>query len=360
MCEYFENLENGDRNFEDVSGVYTLENMKALGRQKKLCPYFLAQRLIEEANIVVCNYPYLVDSRVSQVLYKRIGSDCIVIFDEAHNIDNICIDSLTVKLNKGILEGATFNWETIKQDVDKRVDMINENIQNEFKNLVDGLSAEERVRVTGLEAQEAVASKHIPGSIKKTEHFMSHLRLIITYLKNFIKIKDVRLLTPTEFLSEMCKQTVIDKAVFPFMELRYRLLMMSLQKTNLDELSTLSMICKFLSLLAENTDGFKIILEPYQDNTSVLDPLLQFCCLDSSIAMVPVFQKFKAVILTSGTISPLELYPQLLGFIPNVLRSIPAFLARNSISPMIVARGNDQVPITSEFSERGNQMVSRL
>jgi DNA excision repair protein ERCC-2 len=33
-------------------------------------------------------------------------------------------------------------------------------------------------------------------------------------------------------------------------------------------------------------------------------------CLDASLAMRPVFAKFQSVVITSGTLSPMNLYPK--------------------------------------------------
>ena len=63
------------------------------------------------------------------------------------------------------------------------------------------------------------------------------------------------------------------------------------------------------------TRGFNILIEPYDERTPTLhDPLFQFCCNDASIAMKPVFDKFQSVVITSGTLSPIEMYPRILGF----------------------------------------------
>ncbi len=45
-------------------------------------------------------------------------NESIVVFDEAHNIDDICIEALTVKLNKTILEHASKNLENLKRKID--------------------------------------------------------------------------------------------------------------------------------------------------------------------------------------------------------------------------------------------------
>lgn len=61
------------------------------------------------------------------------------------------------------------------------------------------------------------------------------------------------------------------------------------------------------------------------------DPFLNFACLDSSLAIKPVFEAFKSVILTSGTMSPLEMLPKILDFKP-VLYIFPInFIVINNI-----------------------------
>ena len=63
--------------------------------------------------------------------------------------------------------------------------------------------------------------------------------------------------------------------------------------------------------------------------------------MDSSLGMKPIFADFKAVVLTSGTMSPLEIYPKILDFKPTVLKSIDIELTRNSINPIFITRGID-------------------
>ena len=112
---------NESSHLPPINGVYTLEDLRAFGRKEKVCPYYLARQLVREANVVVCNYPYLIDSGVMNVVYGKSENESIVVFDEAHNIDNICIDSLTVKVNKGVLESATRHLATIKSKPRRRL-----------------------------------------------------------------------------------------------------------------------------------------------------------------------------------------------------------------------------------------------
>jgi Rad3-related DNA helicase len=51
--------------------------------------------------------------------------------------------------------------------------------------------------------------------------------------------------------------------------------------------------------------------------------------------MGPVFERFSSVVITSGTISPLDMYPKMLQFQPVVQESYPMTLQRNAFLPMV-------------------------
>ena len=61
---------------------------------------------------------------------------------------------------------------------------------------------------------------------------------------------------------------------------------------------------------------------------TVSDPVIQLACLDASLAMKPVFTKFQSVIITSGTLSPIDLYPRILNFSPVICQSLNMTLTR--------------------------------
>ena len=108
----------------------------------------------------------------------------------------------------------------------------------------------------------------------------------------------------------------------------------------------------FGTFTATYTKGFSLIIEPFSEHAPDLnDPFLNFTCLDSSLAMKSVFERFKVVVLTSGTMSPMEMYPKILDFKPMVTESFDITL-RNCINPLIVSKGPDQVTFTNEKFEQ--------
>lgn len=58
-------------------------------------------------------------------------------------------------------------------------------------------------------------------------------------------------------------------------------------------------------------------------------------CLDPSLAIQPVFERFSSVVITSGTISPLDMYPKMLQFTPVVQETYPMTLTRNAFLPLV-------------------------
>lgn len=79
-----------------------------------------------------------------------------------------------------------------------------------------------------------------------------------------------------------------------------------------------------------------MIVEPFDDKTpTVANPILHFSCLDSSIAMKPIFQRFQSVVITSGTLSPIDMYPKILDFQPVLMSSFTMTLARPCLLPMV-------------------------
>ena len=131
--------------------------------------------------------------------------------------------------------------------------------------------------------------------------------------------------------------------------------MNTLEIPNLDEYRAVSIVADFATLLSTYFKGFTVIIEPYPEDNLIYDPLMQFYCLDASIATKPLFAKYRNVILTSGTISPIEIYPKILNFQPKVMKAFEIVLPRNAIQPMIVTRGVDQLQISSRFDDRENQ-----
>jgi len=112
-------------------------------------------------------------------------------------------------------------------------------------------------------------------------------------------------------------------------------------------LNALSTVARFATYVSTYLKGFTLIIEPYDDaSPDFWDPWLTFTCLDPSVGMKSVLTRFKSVILTSGTMSPMEMYTKILDFKPTFMKNIEITL-RNCISPLMITRGHDSVRNTN-------------
>lgn len=191
LCEFYEGYSTSGSDAA-LSGVYSLGDMKDLGKRKGWCPYFMARHLITLANVVVYNYQYMLDPRISGMVSKEIEKESIVVFDEAHNIDNICIEALSVTLDKKIISSCTRNLNQLSAAISRMERNDMERLNQEYRGLLEGLTAAGAIPDADVVANNPVLSRDVlatavPGSIRRAKHFVMFLRTLVEYLKNRCK-----------------------------------------------------------------------------------------------------------------------------------------------------------------------------
>jgi DNA excision repair protein ERCC-2 len=87
-CTFYEEYQERGTDAVIPSGIYSLDDLKDLGNLHGWCPYFLARHVINHAKVLVYNYQYMLDPKVSKMVTAELENESIVVFDEAHNIDN--------------------------------------------------------------------------------------------------------------------------------------------------------------------------------------------------------------------------------------------------------------------------------
>jgi DNA excision repair protein ERCC-2 len=93
--------------------VYTLEDLQEYERKQRVCPYFYARQLILRANVVIFSYQYMMDPKISELVTKNLSANAVVVFDEAHNIDKVALDVLSINLTRRTLEASSRNLRNL-------------------------------------------------------------------------------------------------------------------------------------------------------------------------------------------------------------------------------------------------------
>ncbi|XP_072955106.1 general transcription and DNA repair factor IIH helicase subunit XPD [Typha angustifolia] len=366
-CEFFESFDRAaaDNPVLLPPGVYTLQDLRAFGREKGWCPYFLARQMIRYANVVVYSYQYLLDPKVASIISKEMQRECVVVFDEAHNIDNVCIEALSVSVRKQTLDGASRNLNRIAQEIDRFKATDAGRLRAEYNRLVEGLAQRGNLALTDAwlanpALPDNILKEAVPGNIRRAEHFLAVLRRLVQYLKGRLQAENVETEGPVAFVASVNSQAGIDQKMLRFCYDRLHSLILTLEITDTDEFLHIQTVCDFATLVGTYTRGFSIIIEPFDERMPhVPDPILQLSCHDASLAIKPVFDRFQSVVITSGTLSPIDLYPRLLNFNPVISRSFTMSLTRDCICPMVLTRGSDQLPVSTKFDMRSDPGVVR-
>ncbi|XP_033127767.1 general transcription and DNA repair factor IIH helicase subunit XPD-like [Anneissia japonica] len=365
VCSFFELFDSIGRDAPIDAGVYNLDDLKDIGRDRGWCPYFLARYTIMHANIVVYSYHYLLDPKIAELVSKELPKTSVVVFDEAHNIDNVCIDSLSVNITRRTLDRGESNIDYLKGSIERIKETDANKLKREYQRLVEGLRLANEERETDAQLAnpvlpDEILQEAVPGNIRNAEHFLNFLKRFLEYLKTRLRVQHVVQESPPSFLKDVYTKVCIERKPLRFCSERLHSLLRTLEFYGNQDLSPLGLIANFATLVSTYGKGFTLIIEPFDDKAPTIpNPILHFKCMDASVAIKPVFDRFQSVIITSGTLSPLDMYPKILDFRPVSMASFTMTLARTCICPLIVGRGNDQVTMTSKFETRQDIAVIR-
>jgi len=348
-------------------GVYDAEDLRKLGKRTGWCPYFVARHAIQHANVVVYNYQYMLDPRVAGLVTRELEKESIVVFDEGHNIDNICIEALSVQLDDKSLRAAERCAKRLGRKVDELKASDAQRVRQEYDNLVQGLGlnvhAQRTDDVPGGPAAplpDELLREAVPGSVRRAEQFLQMLKLLAQHLQRRLKSQRVEIESPQAFLAGLEQTTTLTAKPLKFFHSRLQQLLRTLRCVEVEDARALGRVAQFAATVSTYADGFSIVVDPLRRGPAgVPEPALDLACLDAALALKPVVDRFRSVVLTSGTLSPLDLYPKLLNFAPVVRASLPMSTFRPCILPLVVSKGDDQQVLSTRFASRDASDVVR-
>ena len=221
--------------------------------------------ILGQANIVVYSYHYLLDPKIADVVSKELARNSVVVFDEAHNIDNICIDSMSVRVNRKLLEKCQNSITVLEEEI-KRIRQDDSNrLRDEYDKLVQGLRQAQERRDNDLILANPVLPDHVlqeavPGNIRKGEHFVAFMKRLVEYLKTRLRVQHVVQESPAGFLSDIAKRVCIERKPLRFAAERLSSLIRTLEVSHANDFSPLTVISHFATLVSTYTKGFTLII----------------------------------------------------------------------------------------------------
>ncbi|TVU34335.1 hypothetical protein EJB05_16166 [Eragrostis curvula] len=95
------------RNNTDLgSEPFDIEDLVTIARSKGPCPYYISRELSKSVDILFAPYNYLIDPGNRRSLNSIPWDNAVLIFDEAHNLESICADAASFDLHPNNLSSC--------------------------------------------------------------------------------------------------------------------------------------------------------------------------------------------------------------------------------------------------------------
>jgi DNA excision repair protein ERCC-2 len=232
----------------------------AMARDTEVCPFEVSLELIEQADVIICDYNYIFDPYVGLKAYQQENDygDCVLVVDEAHNL---------VDRGRGY-----YSPELHEEQFDAiRAHMMTRNCWIDgWERLLDDLRAHfhELALVLEDDLKQSLCS---PSRELFVEQRTIWERIVLEYIGWKIDNK-------------------IAEEEDPLIDFYFKLV-------------------KFTNLLAEDGDEFAHLVERTNDGIK-----LKIFCKDPSRFLGKIFDSAHATIALSATLEPFEFYQKTLGF----------------------------------------------
>jgi DNA excision repair protein ERCC-2 len=274
-CDSFEKIQNEAWYISELEHYFlekptTGAEFLDICQNEEICAYELAKRLIQRVDIIALSYLYIFDPSIRESFLRYIERplhDCILIFDEAHNLPQIATeiasDSLSqYSINAVIKESKSFNSKIIEQ-------------------------------------------------------FGKALNSVLTQnLKNIQKEDDETFIDPSEFLKQLEKKLglTLDDMFFNRMKKAGEVIQKQLLKMEKHPRSFVNRTAEFMMKWMEtsNRNDFVHLLKKYKSNEKV-NAQLTISALDPRYCTEPIIKSAFATISASGTLQPINVFIDKIG-----------------------------------------------
>jgi DNA excision repair protein ERCC-2 len=267
-----------------------------LSRSTEVCPFEVSLELIQQADVVICDYNYIFDPYVGLKAYQDISdySDCVLIVDEAHNLVDRGRGYYSPELHEK-------SFDAIRNHLAGRSCPL-----DRWDDLLDALTAHVHQLGEAIEAQAAQALCE-PDRAFFVEQRAEWERVVMHYIQWKI-------------------ENGIAEEDDPLVDFYFKLV-------------------KFTNLLGEEGEEFAHVIERTNDGLK-----LKIFCKDPSRFLGEIFDSAHATIALSATLEPFDFYRKTLGF--------PTHRATEISLPSPFPRSNRKIVVVPEvdttYKQRAN------
>ena len=278
-----------------------------MSKSTEVCPFEVSLELIEEADVIVCDYNYIFDPYVGLKAYQQDTDygDCVLIVDEAHNLVDRGRGYFSPELHEKSFDAIKQHLATRNCWIDGWEELIDE-LRTHFADL-------------GVEAGFSAPDEH--GGLK---HASTHA-VCSPNRELFLSQRVAWERLVLDYIGWKIENRIAEEED-PLIDFYFKLV-------------------KFTNLLSEEGDEFAHLIERTPEGLR-----LKIFCKDPSRFLGRIFESAHATIALSATLEPFDFYRKTLGF-PNDRTaeiSLPSPFPRNNRKIVIVSE------VDTTFKQRAN------
>jgi len=286
-CRFYRKILRGSASLVDEwsSDILTAEEFSEQAEESGICPYELNKLLVKDARVVIVPYVYFFEEFIRNFLLGRMGAsiaNVLVIVDEAHNLPDwarsAASESLTVEtINRAVTESNKYGLQ-----------LADGNHTTSFLNLVEA-------------SIESLADNHVPENEDEAllpSHLVAPDSEVPTFETEMMSLGKMTLFKLKRDCSEVAKigqlirQQLLDNGKRPRSYVG----------------SVGDFLCRWLDSI--ETHSIRLVgNNPQRLEVVCLDPRVMTGFLDSTAGVVTM----------SGTISPLDMFRDLVGLRPDTI-----------------------------------------
>ena len=276
--------------------ILDVEDLHLIGKDQGFCPYYYSIDNCKDAEIIFMPYNYLIDAAIRPSSVNL--SNSIVIFDEAHNIESVCCDSVSFQLKSGILAQCVSEVQHILEMNKFCADLLTS--KEDFIELKSTLSILQQV------------IEDIPIPTNNVTKPMQEPSIIRPGSFIFDIFKQAKITNDTKDTIIDIAQDVLRKLMFPESDKNVSLTMLNQNKNSYTY--GLEIFIKALQTIFANSfdsESFKVHLsiKTNKQKSHINESssrCLSLWCFNPGLALKGLKNDVYTMILTSGTLSPLQ------------------------------------------------------
>ncbi len=309
-CEYYNNTKSNNglslkaKKFIKIlyeKNINSSKKIKELSEKEFLCPYEIAMKKVEEADLIIADYNQIFNPKIRKIFFSKLKKDLketIIIADEAHNLPERIRNTINYRLSKFIIQRSIKETEEYYKK------------HNSYEEVYESLK---KIEINLQRFSQAFEEEDIIERIA-----------LINVIKNSLKgIEDID-------------------------ELKIKLENIA-EETRLEEKpSFVSSIITFLEEWNNEEESFLRMIQKKQDDYAFI-----IKALDASIISKNIINNSHSFIAVSATLKPIEMYAKILGAEDyEILKVKSPFEEKNRLDIIITNT-------TTKYEKRGQETYKK-